>query len=363
MLRKEKILVVNPYGIGDLLFATPLLSAIKKNNPSSELHVLIGSRTKEILSHNKDVDNIVVDDRDFWRGQKNGGLRRLLHVRRLRRYKYDTFINLSLDTQYNFFATYLWHIPRRIGFDFKRRGKFLTQKISLPHGFYKKHVARYYLEILAQWKEGVVLPSVSSYSFKLSNNEFQTDISHFFKNTPSKVVTVFPGGGASWGDRAHWKLWPVEKFAKLADMIVQNVGADIVIMGDEAEKKLCESVVASMKEKAVSCAGKVTSLSELGMCMKKAVVVVCNDSGIFHMSLAQEVPTLGIFGPVDESVYGAPSRTPYATCVVSDVSCRPCYYKFNVPSCSAPACLTELSVDKVYLSFKRLYEYSINPVR
>jgi len=356
MLQKEKILIVNPYGIGDLLFATPLFNTIKKANPHSELHVLVGSRTKEILDSNKDVDNIIVDDRDFWRGKKNGALRRLLYLLKLRKNKYDTFMNLSLDVEYNFIATYLLNIPCRIGFNFKGRGRCLNRKLPLPHGFYKNHVAQYYVQLLSLWKKNISSVESPTYHFPLGNIKLQEKIFELFRDGESKLISIFPGGGASWGARAHWKMWPVEKFAQLADMIIQNTGAQVIVMGSPEEKELCDTMLTSMKEKAISLAGEIKSLAEVGLFLKNMNFVICNDSGIFHVSLSQSVPTLGIFGPVDETVYGSPKNTPHVLCVTSKIACRPCYYKFSLPECREPSCLIDLSVGDVYSNFKSLYE-------
>ncbi|HDM37824.1 MAG TPA: lipopolysaccharide heptosyltransferase family protein, partial [Candidatus Omnitrophica bacterium] len=65
MLQKtfKRILVVNPYGIGDVLFTTPLVSNLRKSIPDSYIAFLVGSRTKDILVNNRDLDEIFVFDK------------------------------------------------------------------------------------------------------------------------------------------------------------------------------------------------------------------------------------------------------------------------------------------------------------
>ena len=62
----SKILVINPYGIGDVLFTTPLISNLREFYPKSKIDVVLGSRTKQILEFNSDISKIHVFDKGFF---------------------------------------------------------------------------------------------------------------------------------------------------------------------------------------------------------------------------------------------------------------------------------------------------------
>ena len=61
------------------------------------------------------------------------------------------------------------------------------------------------------------------------------------------VITMVPGGGASWGCDASRKQWPVEKFAALADCLVNRYGAKIVLAGGPRDKSVTQKMLVLMK--------------------------------------------------------------------------------------------------------------------
>ncbi|MBI4040459.1 MAG: hypothetical protein HY390_01185, partial [Deltaproteobacteria bacterium] len=61
------ILIVNPYGIGDVLFSTPLIHTVKSMYPKAHVTYLIGSRTFEILKNNPNIDEILIYQRDYFK--------------------------------------------------------------------------------------------------------------------------------------------------------------------------------------------------------------------------------------------------------------------------------------------------------
>ena len=63
----KKILIVNPFGIGDVLFSVPLLKAIKKKYPSSVITYVCNKRTEGILKNNPNISNMYVFEKDDYR--------------------------------------------------------------------------------------------------------------------------------------------------------------------------------------------------------------------------------------------------------------------------------------------------------
>ncbi|MBI3319037.1 MAG: glycosyltransferase family 9 protein, partial [Candidatus Omnitrophica bacterium] len=49
---RHRILIVNPFGIGDVLFSTPLVRAIRRAFPPAHVAYLCNRRTEEILRRN-----------------------------------------------------------------------------------------------------------------------------------------------------------------------------------------------------------------------------------------------------------------------------------------------------------------------
>jgi len=347
----KKILVICPYGIGDTLFATPLLRVLKKTFPSSKLSVLIGSRTEELVKNNPYVDDIIIDDKDFWRSKRLWKLRRNIYFLKFQNQKYDVSMDLSLSREYGWLSKFILKIPIRVGFNFRNRGVYLTHKLDLPHGFYGEHMTRYYLEtlkLLGIEHEG---EESLSYDFKPHLNEEQRkNVEKKFSPIlarKKKTVAIFPGGGASWGEQAEWRLWHFSHFASLIDMLVSHYDVDVVLLGDRKEKNLGSRIQAMTQTEVFNLTGEFT-LSEIGWAFSSCVsFVLCNDGGPFHLAMSQKTPVLGIYGPVSELVYGTPDKV-LTTSISSEVKCRPCYYQFRIASCALPRCLTELTPETVF---------------
>lgn len=89
------------------------------------------------------------------------------------------------------------------------------------------------------------------------------------------------------------RCWPVERFALLGDMLVEQ-GARVAVNGSPAEAGLVEAVVGRMRHRATPLAG---GLGLGGLCglIERAALVVSNDTGPLHLALALGVPSVGIF--------------------------------------------------------------------
>ncbi len=112
------------------------------------------------------------------------------------------------------------------------------------------------------------------------------------------------------GPSANWigKQWPVKRFAELATRLTGQgaplQGAKILVLGASGDREKIEPLLAALpKEQTIDHVGKLDLLS-VCVCLEKAALYVGNDSGLMHMAAAAGVPTLGLFGPSNEVLYG-----------------------------------------------------------
>jgi heptosyltransferase-1 len=109
------------------------------------------------------------------------------------------------------------------------------------------------------------------------------------------------------------KRWPIERFAQLADKIAERFGSSIVAIGSQGERQYIDTLKATAKSHILNLAGR-TSVRELTALLKRASLVVSNDTGPGHIAAAMGTPIVIIFGPTN------PARVcPYARpdCVVA----------------------------------------------
>ncbi len=358
-----RILIANPFGIGDVLFSLPLLHALREQEPNGFLGYLCNRRTQEMVESWPLLDWTTVFEKDEFRAQWGRSKRRGLGLlsrllRDIQSRRFDALIDLSLGWHVGL-GGLLAGIPERVGFDFRQRGRFLTRRLVIQ-GFQDRPVAEYFLDLLPLL--GFLLPRRIQRSFPLPKS-IESEADRYLESIGSsggdRWVGVVPGGGASWGRQASFKQWPPPHFSRIADRIGQRYEAKIVLIGDASEAALCRNVASGMRRKALLATG-VPSLLLLAALLKRSEMVLGNDSGPMHLAASMGTKTVSLFGPVDGSVYGPfPARESYGShrVVSKGLACRPCYRGFRFPPCPwENGCLRELSVEEVWEAVVDLME-------
>ena len=109
-----------------------------------------------------------------------------------------------------------------------------------------------------------------------------------------KTIGLNPG--ATYGSAKRW--YPKE-FAKVADVLSNEYGYDIVIFGGPNEKEIAKEIEDNLHIKNfINLAGK-TSIKELIEKIGGLSGFITNDSGPMHIAAAYGVPTVAIFGPTE----------------------------------------------------------------
>jgi heptosyltransferase-2 len=95
------------------------------------------------------------------------------------------------------------------------------------------------------------------------------------------------------------KRWPAEKFATLAETLAGSRGMTIVISGSPRERDLLKSIERTAKVKIINLAERNPELGTLKAVIKRAAVMVTNDTGPRHIAAALGTPVITLFGPTD----------------------------------------------------------------
>ena len=344
----KRILIINIFGIGDVLFTTPLISNIKNNIPDSFIGYVCNKRAAAILVNNPKVDKIFIyekdDYRDIAKKSKVELVKKIFYsLAEIKKENFDLVIDVSLN-KYASFLMWLVGIKKRVGFNYKNRSPFLTRKIKLD-GYEGKHVIEYYLGLL----ESLGFPITSRQLEVFIPDEDRAWAEALLKKNNiadnDSLIGIVPGGGASWGKDAVYKRWPPERYAQLADKMVEKFSAKIILLGDTLEKDLCQRVAQAMRHGRLEITGQ-TSVGQFAALLAKCKLAVVNDGGPLHVAVAAGTKTVSIFGPVDENVHGPYPRQGHAV-VIKDIACRPCYRRFRKADCEHHNCLNLISVEEV----------------
>ncbi len=368
MTAPRRVLIVHPYGIGDLLFITPILRALRLMPSVEAVDLLLGSRTESVVRSNPHVDQIFSIDKDKFHSQKFlENFREMRDLgRELRRRRYDLLLDFSLRREYAFFAQFFLGIRRRAGFAYKNRGIFHNIQKPLPLGFTARHV----VDEVCDLAEMAGIPVEDRFlEFYLGPQDREAaDLilkERFVKPFPRYAV-VSPGGGESWGKDAHFKRWPAASFADFLQLLSKEISLDgVIVLGSRGEKELAENLVEKSTSAAFSLAGEI-SLETSAALLEKAAVFVGNDGGLVHLASALNVPILAFYGPVDPKVYGPYAPRGHQMAIYKeDLECRPCYQKFRYKSdCENRTCLQNLTAEEAmrFLSKRKFSSYLKTPI-
>lgn len=280
----KKILVVRTDRIGDVVLSTPALTALRENYPQSHIAVMVSPYTREIVEGNPYIDEVIVYDKDkldkglfgFWS-----------FVRKLKRKSFDLAVILHTKKRTNLIA-YLAGIPRRIGYQDKKFGFLLTDKIEDTRPLGLKHEVDYCLDVLE--KIGIRATDKATYvAIKKEDLAWADKILEscgISKN--DKVVCLHPGASCVS------KRWLTVRFIELAKKLVKAHSAKIIIVASAKDTAIAEKIAKNI-EGSINLSGK-TTLSKLAAVLKRSALFISNDSGPVHIASAVGTPVISIFG-------------------------------------------------------------------
>ena len=320
----QRILVIRPDHLGDVLLTTPSLRLLHNSMPRAEIHALVGEWSAEVLSYYDDIDHVLtLPFPGFKRGASQSTLSpyQLAYKssRKLRKIGYHAALIMRPDHWWGALVAFLAGIPVRIGVDHPDVAPFLTHKIAPHH----EHVVMQNVRLIAALttNQADSMPaSDMPLHFPVSDaDRGQIDDELYARTVTDEkpIFAIHPGSGA-------WvKRWEAEKWAAVADALSVRLDAVPVFTGGEHERELVKDIEVRMRHKAINMVGD-TSVGGLAALYNRAKIVLGADSGPLHLAVAVGTPTVTLYGaadPVEFGSWGDPIKHPM---LFSDIACRPC---------------------------------------
>lgn len=311
----RRILLLRPDHLGDVLWLTPALRALRVGLPEATITVAIGPWSRPILENNGDYDELLpLDFPGFTRRPKGGALApyALLRsaARDLRARDFDTAVVLRDDHWWGALLAAAAGIPRRLGFAHPDVAPFLTDTLPLPTG---EHTALGNLRLIDALLGSVGQPPLLSDARTFHD----APLAHPLVFEPNAAATaraaalLAPLGGAAAPIVAIHasagvpvKLWDEGRLAAVADGLVRATGARIVLTGGQGDEALTGAVAAAMTTGAPLDLTARTTIPELVALYRRCALVLGPDSGALHLAVAAGVPTLHLYGPADPVRFG-----------------------------------------------------------
>jgi heptosyltransferase-2 len=155
-----------------------------------------------------------------------------------------------------------------------------------------------------------------------------------------RAPLVLLNPGAQYGAA---KCWLPENFAAVADKLIEELGASVLVSGAPRERPIIDAILRHMKHAPIDISKLGIELGSLKEITRRCDLMITNDTGPRHIAAAFDVPVVTIFGPTHPEwteIYFPKERK-----VSVKVFCGPCQKK----TCPLDhRCMTRVTPGMVY---------------
>ncbi len=322
----QRILIIKPSAIGDVVHALPILNLLRRKWPAAHISWLVTPACSGLLDGHPQLNEVILFDRKHfgksWRSLKAA---RELAVfnQSLKQHNFDLVIDLQ-GLFRSGWMTWRTHAPIRVGSTSAREFSwiFCTHLANVSNT--PQHAIERYLtvaEFLGLGRDPVefIFPTDAADRAYINN----------LLPSGKRFVLLLPA--ANW----QTKRWPVERFAALIEPLQTRFGLESVLAGGPDA-----SLLAPALPGVINLGGK-TTLRQLVALLERADLVIANDTGPMHIASALGRPLVTMFGPTSPIQTGPYGRLD--TVVRLDIPCSPCFSR----TCSHQSCLQWLGIEPV----------------
>jgi lipopolysaccharide heptosyltransferase II len=339
--------------IGDVVFTTPAVRAIRQRFPDAHITYLVEPAAAAVVAHNPHLNEVIVVE-------KTRGMTQLWHDliigRRLCARQYDLAIDFHGGPRSSL-LTWLSRAKVRIGYEVAGRGWMYTRRVARARELRARHSVENQWDLLAPLD--IAPPDRMRFPVEMPVDA----------DTVSVVANRLARAGIGEGDQVivlhvsagnPFRRWPIAAFAALIALLVsRDPKRRVIVTAGPSERQAAGRVInqargllhADERDRVVSCGD--FSLAELRALLDRASLYIGGDSGPLHIAATTAVPIVGLYGPTLPA-RSAPWRGPnliVEAVEVDGLPCRPCDQRVCVPGDFR--CLTSLQPDQVALAAER----------
>jgi ADP-heptose:LPS heptosyltransferase len=352
----RSILIVKLDHLGDVLLSIPAMRRLREIFPEARITALVGSWSRPLIEAEPAIDEVLTYD--YFAASSSHGCRRLSAEDGREVYalfagrRFDLAIDLRRESDTREFLR-VSRAMYTVGYANRGEHEWLTVAIPwqdvIPVQPPRHHVALDALRLVEMIVLAARAEVVTDYRLPCPDDgEAERILAERLPSDTGLLAGLHPGAGRAI------KCWPVERFAELADRLVEQLHATVVVFGTKQDEVEVEGVLRHVRrrERIVSMAYQL-SLPQFMAILKRLDFFVGNDSGPTHMAGAACIPTLGVYAATIDASQWAPLG-PQAAVIQKRMLCSPCYLAKKQYCPYGIACLSELSVADVWEAALRM---------
>lgn len=349
----KEILIINLTRMGDILQKTPLILGLKAQYPQARVSILVSSSFSEICRGMPFIDKVyALDKADLLTTLRDERVSLIQKIRRveemlkpLREVSYDLIVNLT-HSRSSAVLLYLLRAGEIKGLTIDTEGHRCIKHPWMRY-FFCAVTNRSYnsFNLVDMYLRAAQVPCQTRRLRLEVSKEDEVFAEEFLNRhgVSSKDVLIGLQPGAS----DEGRCWPLKSCANLADRLMDDLGAKVILLGGPAEKKMGDGIVGKMQRVPANAVGDTTVL-QCAALLKRCRVLVCPDTGPMHIATAVGTKVVALF--LNTAYY--PETGPYGEghlVLHSDISCYPC--DFGV-QCLHRVCREDISVNHVFRAVK-----------
>lgn len=314
----NKILIIRLSSMGDIILTLPVVEALKKEYPDSEIIFLCKKKYESLLLDHPQIDQVMEFDPQ---GDQKGinGLLRLINE--LKALKFDVILDLHSNLR-SFFIRNLLPAEFKIKYN-KRRLARLSMVYLKTFKVKSRHTLDCYMESLQ--KLGIKSESKILRFYLNEKNEAWANKFLSENGWNGERILLGMAPGARW----NTKKWDKEKFASVVEMLSQRSPLDVVLFGDKNDTDTISWIGRELSRKAstkknpriILCVD--FSFNQVAGVLQMCDVLVTNDSGLMHLASFLKVPVVAIFGPTHPGLGFSPLGQDSMVITINE-KCSPC---------------------------------------
>ena len=337
-----KILLVRLREIGDVVFTTPAIRALRQRFPDAHLAYVVEPPAADVIRSNPNVDELIVAPRRHLFADIALG-------RRLRASRYDLAIDFHGGPRASL-LTWLSGAPVRVGYQVAGRAWMYTTRVARPRELRPRHAVQNQWDLLAAL--GLPGPDASVWPVEMpadpaASAAMAERLARAGVPSTDRIVVVHVSAGNPF------RRWPQTSFGMLVARLAARGGLRIVVTSGPSEREAARRVVDDARGQLAPADGDRVidlgdfALGELRGLLDRASLYIGGDSGPLHIAATSRVPIVGLYGPT-LPVRSAPWRDRSLvteSVEVTGLPCRPCDQRVCAPGDFR--CLTRISADMV----------------
>lgn len=352
------ILLVRLRLIGDVVFTTPLIRALKRAYPDARITYLVETAARAVVDENPHLDDLIAVERTRgWQRIRDD----LQLARTLRRQRFDLVIDLHGGPR-SAWLTWMTRARVRVGYDLPGRAWMYTCTVHRPRELRARH------SVLNQWdllsaidpalaaapdpeRDRVEMEAGAAARHRVAARLDRLGVA---KRDQVAVVHVSAGN--------PFRRWPEAAFGDLVfGLAAARDDRWILVTSGPSDHDAAARVVANARSRAGDAGSRVVdaeglALKELRAMMDRAAVFVGGDSGPLHIAATSSVPIVGLYGPTlpERSAPWRPASLATASIDAGTLPCRPCDQRACQPGDFR--CLTAIPASRVLAAAEQLLE-------